>query len=124
MIQTEFLRISPVLASADVARDIEWYVSKLGFKNVYDSTQYQDGPVDYVVLCRQNICFHLQYQFPEDMTSTDLKIQVKHIQPLCDEYIGKQTIKPEQFTPNTPWQTAEFSLFDPSGNRITFYEDV
>ncbi len=37
--KTQFLHLSPVLASSDVARDIQWYEQKLGFKNVFDSTR-------------------------------------------------------------------------------------
>ena len=122
--ETEFLHMIPVLASADVARDIEWYENKLGFKNVYDSTDYSDGPVDYAVLRRQNLVIHLQFQFPKDMTSTDVKIEVKNIDSLIEEYIVKGLIKAEKVNRKTPWNTDEFGLFDPSGNRITFLEDL
>ena len=44
--ETKFLYMSPVLASADVARDIKWYEEKMGFKNVFDSTNYSEGQVD------------------------------------------------------------------------------
>lgn len=121
---TRFLFMCPVLASSDVARDIRWYEEKLSFKNVFDSTRYSDGPVDYVVLRRQKLILHLQYQFPEDMTSTDVRVEVKNIQPLYREYIAKGVIKEEAMRWKTPWGTNEFGLFDPSGNRLTFLEDV
>jgi catechol 2,3-dioxygenase-like lactoylglutathione lyase family enzyme len=121
---TRFLFMCPVLASSDVARDISWYEGKLGFKNVFDSTDYSDGPVDYAVLRRQQLILHLQYQFPKDMTSTDVRIEVKHIQPLFREYLAKEVVKAEAMRLKTPWGTNEFGLFDPSGNRLTFLEDV
>ena len=121
---TKLLYMSPVFASSDVARDIEWYESKMGFKNVFDSTAYQKGPVDYAVLGRQDLYIHLQYQFEKDMTSTDLRFQVKNIAPLFQEYLKKQIVQDESMRNATAWGTNEFGLFDPSGNRITFFEDI
>ena len=78
--KTKFLSISPVLASANVASDVEWYENKLGFKNVYDSTHYQDGVMDYAVIGREKLFMHLQFQFPKDMINADIKFQVKNIE--------------------------------------------
>ena len=61
-----------------------------GFKNVYDSSAYQDGLVDYAVLRRQNIILHLHFQYPKDMTSTDVKIEVKNIDLLIEELYRKR----------------------------------
>jgi len=122
--ETTFLHMIPVLASADVKRDIDWYENKLGFKNVYDSTAYHDGPVDYAVLRRQNLIIHLQFQFPKDMTSTDVKIEVKNIDSLIEEYLEKNVITAENVNRKTPWNTDEFGLFDLNKNRITFLEDL
>jgi len=68
--KTKFLHISPVLASSDVPRDIKWS----GFKNVYDRSAYQEGKIDYTVLGRGNLFFHLQFQFPDDYDEYRLKI--------------------------------------------------
>lgn len=121
---TKFLFMCPVLASSDVPRDIRWYEEKLGFKNVFDSTHYSDGPADYAVLRRQKLILHLQYQFPKDMTSTDVRIEVRNIQPLFEEYVAKDVVNREAMRLQTAWGTNEFGLFDPSGNRITFLEDI
>lgn len=116
--------ISPVLASADVARDVKWYEEKLGFKNVYDSSAYQDGKIDYAVIGRDNLFMHLQFQFPEDMISTDVKFEVENIELLYQELIDSGVIKEEQIRRQTPWNTSEVSFFDLSRNRITFLEDL
>ncbi|MBT8219946.1 MAG: glyoxalase/bleomycin resistance/extradiol dioxygenase family protein [Bacteroidia bacterium] len=124
LLKTKFLHLSPVMASSNVSNDIEWYESKLGFKNVYDSSVYQEGDIDYAVLGRQNLFVHLQYQYPKDMTSTDVRIQVKNIDPLFEEYVAKEVIPADRMRRKTAWHTDEFGLFDPSGNRITFFEDL
>ena len=122
--KTKFLFMSPVLASADVAKDIEWYETKLGFKNVYDSTHYQEGPVDYAVVGRQNLYLHLQFQFPADMISTDIRFQVQNIMPLFEEFKANGLIDDKQLQKQTAWHTCEFTFFDLSRNRLTFYEDL
>lgn len=122
--ETKFLYMSPVLASSDVARDIEWYENKLGFKNVYDSSAYQDGPIDYAVVGRQNLYLHLQFQYPKDVTSTDVRFEVQNIEPLFEEYIEKGLVTPDRINRKTGWNTCEFGVFDPTGNRLTFFEDL
>jgi hypothetical protein len=58
------------------------------------------------------------------MTSTDVRIEVKNITPLFKEYLSKGIVQPDQFHAKTAWKTSEFGLFDLSGNRITFFEDI
>ena len=118
-----FLYLSPVLASSDVVRDTAWYEQKLGFRDVYNSSAYKQGPVDYAVVGRQDLYLHLQFQYPEDMTSTDVRIQVTNIPPLFEEFVSKGIIAPDRLR-STSWNTREFGLHDPSGNRITFFEDI
>ena len=122
--ETKFLYMSPVLASADVARDVKWYENKLGFKNVYDSSAYQDGPIDYAVVGRHDLFLHLQFQYPKDMTSTDIRFQVQNIEPLFEEFVSNGLLAPDKINRKTAWNTSEFGLFDLSGNRITFFEDL
>ena len=122
--QIKFLHVSPVMASSDVERDIKWYEEKLGFKNVYDSSAYQEGKIDYAVIGRQNLFLHLQFQFPDDMTSTDVRFQVINIESLFNEYTAKKFLNSKTVLRKTPWNTNEFILFDPSGNRLTFLEDL
>lgn len=64
------------------------------------------------------------FHFPLDMTSTDIRIQVKTIQPLFNELLEKEVISADRFQESTAWHTAEFALFDLNYNRITFSEDI
>lgn len=121
---TKFLHVSPVLGSVDVARDVQWYESQLGFKNVYDSSHYQKGPLDYAVVGRQGLLLHLQFQYPKDMISTDVRFEVQYIEGIIKEFMEKGILDPAKVTRKTPWNTCEFRLLDPSGNRIAFFEDV
>lgn len=122
--ETFFKFTSPVLASEDVARDALWYETNLGFKNVYNSTFYQEGPMDYAVLKKHNQLIHLQFQFPKDMTSTDLKFEVKHLCFIQQQLLTSEIISEKNVFLKTAWETNEIRFFDPSGNRITILESI
>jgi len=119
-----FLYLSPVLASINVVRDLAWYIQKLGFKNVYDSSAYSEGSIDYAVIGRENFFLHLQFQYPKDMVASDIKFEVKNIQLIFEECVAKGLIKTDQLQVKTPWNTSEFGIKDPSGNRIIFLESL
>lgn len=122
--ETIFKFTSPVLASQDVARDASWYEKNLGFKNVYNSTHYQEGPMDYAVLKKQQQLIHLQFQFPDDMTSTDLKFEVQHLSYIQQQLLELHVITEKNIFLKTAWETNEIRFFDPSGNRITILEST
>jgi len=122
--ETTVLFLIPVLNSANVERDIECYENKLGFKNMYDSSHYKKGTVDYAVLEWQACCIHLQFQYPKDMSSTTVKFQVKNIDPLFEKFVTAGIIDAGRMIRNTDWGTSEFSLPDPNGNRIFFIENI
>ncbi len=113
--------MNPVFASQDVRRDVSWYEMKLGFQLEFDSG---DEPLNYAGLGRQGLHLHLQHQFPEDMWSSDLRIQVENITPLFEELLERGVVKENAMRRKTAWGTNEFGLFDLSGNRIHFYEDL
>ncbi|MDT7832351.1 VOC family protein [Flavobacteriaceae bacterium S356] len=122
--ETIFKFTSPVLASENVARDAAWYEKNVGFENVYNSTNYQEGPMDYAVLKKHNQLIHLQFQFPKDMTSTDLKFEVQNLAYIQQQLLEQKVITKKNVYPNTAWETNEIRFFDPSGNRITILESI
>ncbi len=125
MSATKFLKISPILPSSDVVRDIKWYEEKLGFKLGYNSGMYEEGTINYAVLNRQEISLHMQFQFPEDMakmTSFQIRIEVDNILPIFEEYKSNGVVK--ELRKNTPWGTTEFGFYDLNKNAIFFFEDL
>jgi len=58
------------------------------------------------------------------MTSTDAKIEGKNINQIIEEFIKKGMVNTDWMNRKTPWNTDEYSLFDQSGDRITFLEDL
>ncbi len=116
-----FLGIIPVLPSADIVRDIAWYKEKTGFEEVFSDKMY-------AVLGRNDQYIHLQWHADtaDDplLGGSVIRIAVKNIQPLFDEFVKRGTVRPEKFIANTPWNTSEFGFYDLNNNAIFFMEDI
>lgn len=119
--KTEFLGIMPVLPSADVARDVAWYKEKAGFETYFSDSMY-------AVIYRENICIHLQWHADtaDDplLGGSVIRIDVKNIQPLFEEFLQRGIVTPDKFQANTPWKTNELGFYDLNNNAIFVMEDA
>jgi hypothetical protein len=115
------IQIMPVLPSADIAKDIAWYEAMTGFKKYYADNMY-------AVIFRDNLFIHLQWHAdtPDDplLGGSVIRIYVKNIQPLFEEFVQRGTVTPDAFKSGTPWQTNEFGFYDPNKNAIFIMEDA
>ena len=118
--KTEFLEISPVLPSQDIARDLDWYEKYAGFKRVSQDQMY-------AVMKRDNLFIHLQWHADTEddplLGGSVIKIFVKNIQPIFQELIERGTVPPDKLRLNTPWGTNEFGFYDLNNNAVFFVED-
>jgi len=122
---TTLIQVNPVIPASDMVLIIDFYENKMGFKNVYDSTHYEDGPVNYAVLCREGICLHFQlFESLKGLTAPNLRIQVENIIPLFEEFKTRGILSDKDELKETPWGTKEFAFFDPNNTGLTFYEDI
>jgi len=115
------LGITPVLPSSDISRDVDWYEKMTGFTCLYADRMY-------AILLREQQCIHLQWHagtsgdpMPEGSV---VRIFVKDIQPLVEEFIRRGTIRKQSYIPNTPWNTREFGFHDLNRNSIYMVEDL
>jgi hypothetical protein len=119
--KTEFLGIIPVLPSADIARDVAWYKEKAGFELIFSDSMYAG-------LYRDGIFIHLQWHADTEsdplLGGSVIRINVKNIKPMFDEFVQRGTIAPDAFKANTPWNTNEFGFFDLNRNAIFIMEDI
>ncbi len=119
--QTELISTIPVLPSADIARDIAWYKEKTGFEVFYSDSMY-------AVLYREKLVLHLQWHAdtPDDplLGGSVVRILVKNIRPLFDEFVQRGTVAADKFRAGTPWGTNEFGFFDLNSNAIFILEDL
>jgi hypothetical protein len=118
---TQTLCIIPVLPSADIVRDISWYKEKTGFETVFHDNMY-------AVLKRDNLCIHLQWHADTEddplLGGSVIRIFVRNIRPMFDEFVKRGTVSKNKFVPNTPWGTNEFGFFDLNKNAVFIAEDL
>lgn len=118
---TELICSIPVLPSADIERDVEWYQRQTGFDPVYADKMY-------AVIRRDNIYLHLQWHADTDddplLGGSVTRLCVKNIQPIFHEFVQRGTVAPGKFFANTPWETNEFGFFDLNKNAIFVMEDI
>ncbi|KYG71553.1 glyoxalase/bleomycin resistance/extradiol dioxygenase family protein [Roseivirga echinicomitans] len=119
--KTEILQIAPVLPSANIERDVKWYGEKAGFKLL-------SGDTMYAVLKRENIYVHLQWHADTDDDPLNggsvMKIFVKNIQAIFEEFITRGTVTKEKLRLNTSWGTNEFGFYDLNNNAVFIVEDI
>lgn len=126
---TSFKHTCPILPSADIARDLDWYAAKVGYINIYDSSNYNapSQSLDYAVISRQNHFLHLQWHAgteSDPVYGSAVRIEVSNIRPLFEELVQRGTVKADGFRANTPWGTNEFGFYDLNKNAIFFVEDT
>ena len=118
---SNFGHITPVLPTADVNRDIIWYNEKLGFDLIFE----QNG---YAVLHREHLFIHLQWHANtvDDplLGGSVIRILVKNIKPIFEEFNAKGIIATDELIMNTPWNTHEFGVFDLNKNAIFIVQDL
>ena len=119
--KTELLEISPVLPSQDIDRDVAWYETYAGFNLLQRDSMY-------AVIRRGNFCIHLQWHADTEddplLGGSVIKLFVKNIQPIFQEFIGRGTVTPDKLRLNTPWKTNEFGFYDLNKNAIFIVEDI
>ena len=119
---TEFVKIIPVLESADIERDVKWYKEKTGFDVSFSHDKMYAG------LYRDGFETHLQWHSGtmDDLMSGGavIRIDVKNIKPVFEEFRQRGTVKEEDLRKNTPWGTNEFAIHDLNSNAIFISEDT
>lgn len=118
---TEFINIEPVLPSQDIDRDVTWYKKQVGFTLVHKDNMY-------AVLKRDKLYIHLQWHADTDddplLGGSVIKIFVKNIYPIFDEFVKRGTVNKDKLRLKTDWSTNEFGFFDLNNNAIFFVEDL
>ena len=119
---TEFVKIIPVLESADIDRDVKWYKQKTGFEVSFSHEKMYAG------LCRDNLEIHLQWHAGTEGDPLSggalTRIDVKNIKPLFEEFKQRGAVNENNFRANTPWGTNEFAIADLNSNVIIISEEI
>jgi len=114
-----FRAVLPIIGTRDIKRAIELY-GRLGFQ-----LAFQDNPdsPNYVGFRRDQVEFHVQFQYEHEMNRTRLRFLVEDPDGLFVEYQQRGIECSSSGIGDTPWGTREFSLYDADCNALTFYRD-
>jgi hypothetical protein len=119
--KTEILNTIPVLPTSDIGRDIIWYKEKMGLDMYFSDNMY-------AILYRENFILHLQWHADtaDDplLGGSVVRVYVKNIQPIFEEFLQRGTITKDKFQTNTAWKTNEFGFYDLNRNAIFIMEDA
>lgn len=112
-----FIAATPVLASLDIQRSVEFFSSKLGFTKVHVAQG------EYGIVSNGPVGIHFWACGDRRIAeATSCRVQVKGIEGLHTQCAGHAIVHPNAPLASKPWGTKEFAILDPDGNLVTFYE--
>lgn len=118
---TKLIQIVPVLPSSNILRDVAWYEKYTGFSPIHFDEMY-------AVLKKEHLNIHLQWHTDTKddplLGGSVIKIFVKNIQPIFEDFIQRGTITKEKLQLKTSWRTNEFGFYDLNKNAIFIVEDI
>ena len=115
----QFISATPVLASLDIERSVEFFVSKLGFEKV----RVSQG--EYGIVSIGSVQIHFWACTDRRIAeATSCRVRVQGIQRLHGKCASHAIVHPNAPLASKPWGTMEFAILDPDGNLITFHEDA
>ncbi len=114
-----FLSATPVLASLDINRSVEFFVSKLGFSKVHA----EQGV--YGIVSNDPVNIHFWACTDRRIAeATSCRIRVRGIETLYEACCREQIVHPNAALESKPWGSKEFAIVDPDGNLVTFNESI
>ena len=116
---TEYVAAVPVLASLNIERSAEFFAAKLGFTKVHVAQG------TYGIVANGPVQIHFWACADRSIAeATSCRVQVRGIERLYHQCEGHGIVHPKTPLETKSWGTKEFSILDPDGNLIAFYEDT
>ena len=119
--ETKLIDVIPVLPSSNINRDTRWYKDKAGFELASKNDMY-------AVLKRGKLGIHLQWHADTKddplLGGSVIRIFVKNIKPLFEEFVERGTVEKDKLRVNTQWGTNEFGFYDLNNNALFIVEDI
>ena len=114
--------IHPKLPMRNKSITKDFYINKLGFKNI-GSSDFQG----YLMIQKDNIEIHF-FEFKNLDAKENygqVYIRTNNINELYQQFINQKTeIHPNGSLDIKPWGQKEFSLLDPDNNLLTFGQSI
>lgn len=112
---SQLLSATPILASLDIARSVDFCCTKLGFVSIHSE------PGVYGIVNRDGVQIHFWPCADRTIAeATSCRVRVRGIDPLYAQVEPLGIVHPHAPLAAKPWGTREFGVLDPDGNLITF----
>ncbi|MCZ6836816.1 MAG: VOC family protein [Planctomycetota bacterium] len=123
------MTVYPVIPVRDMDASLEYYTNKLGFTMTFndasDSGSDSGGAIGYAGVSRDGVCLHLQTMAEdEDPTMPLVRIEVRQIEKLYEEYLAKGIVAPTGQLEDKPWGSKDFGVYDLNNAALVFFEDL
>lgn len=116
---SKFISAVPVLASLDIERSAEFFSTRLGF----DKVHVAQG--EYGIVAHGPVEIHFWPCADRRIAeATGCRVQVQAIDALYDTCVSQAIVHPSAPLASKPWGTREFSILDPDGNLVTFFDEI
>jgi catechol 2,3-dioxygenase-like lactoylglutathione lyase family enzyme len=113
--ELRFISATPVLASLDIERSVEFYCARLGFTRVH----VQQGT--YGIVSRGAVQLHFWACAERHIAeNTSCRVRIEGIDALYAQCLAFGIVHPNAALQSQPWGTREFAVLDPDGNLVTF----
>lgn len=115
----DFVAATPMLASLDIRRSVDFFVNTLGFAEVHAV------PGEYGIVERGAVELHFWACGDRAIAeATGCRVRVTGIDALAAHCAAAGIVHPNAPLADKPWGTREFAILDPDGNLVTFQEDA
>jgi hypothetical protein len=118
---TRMNKLVPVLPSHDIIETLEFYTGILGFT---DSWTFDANPVTYGGVNHPLEIHFFQSDNPDIAQWTSFRIGVDDLDALYERCQAHGIVHPNGKLERKPWGLREFSVLDPSGVQIHFYDPL
>lgn len=113
----EFVIATPVLASLNIERSVEFFCSKLGFAKIHA----EQGT--YGIVSSGSVSIHFWACTDRRIAeATGCRVGVQGVEALFAKCVSYGIVHPNAPLAKAPWGNQEFGILDSDGNLITFYE--
>jgi catechol 2,3-dioxygenase-like lactoylglutathione lyase family enzyme len=115
---------TPILRSFDEQRTRAFFFDFLGFQLLFEH-RFEEGLPLYMGVRRGDCVLHLSEHYGDATPGSAVRIPVDDVAAYMAELGAKSFGNARPGCPeSTPWGTREITIFDPAGNRLTFYTEI
>jgi len=119
--ETELIEIVPVLPASNIDRDTDWYRDKTGFGTVFKDKMYARIKKGKSI---RHLQWHADTKDDPLLGGSVIRIFVKNIQPIFEEFVERKTVSKDNIRLKTDWNTNEFGFYDLNNNAIFIVEAI